>query len=159
MQNIAKSVFLAHGAQIIGNVEIGENSSVWYNAVLRGDSNTIRIGKNTNVQDNAVLHVNLKQELTIGDDVTIGHGAIVHGHKIGNNMLIGMGAIILDGVEIGDNCIIGACTLITQNKVIPAGSMVYGSPAKVIRPLTTEEIASIGESAKHYCEASKCSFM
>jgi len=159
MQNIAKSVFLAHGAQIIGNVEIGENSSVWYNAVLRGDSNTIRIGKNTNVQDNAVLHVNLKQELTIGDDVTIGHGAIVHGHKIGNNVLIGMGAIILDGVEIGDNCIIGAGALITQNKVIPAGSMVYGSPAKVIRPLTAEEIASIGESAKHYCEASKCSFM
>ena len=153
MQNIAKSVFVAPGAQIVGDVEIGENSSIWYNAVLRGDSNLIKIGQNTNVQDNAVLHVNLEQELLIGDDVTIGHGAIVHGHKVGNNVLIGMGAIILDGVEIGDNCIIGAGALVTQNKVIPTGSMVYGSPAKIIRPLTEEEIASNKESAKHYCEA------
>ena len=157
MQNIAGSVFLAAGTQVIGTVEIEENSSVWYNAVIRGDSNPIKIGKNTNVQDNAVLHVNRKQELIIGNDVPIGHGAIVHGHKVGTNVLIGMGAIILDGVEIGDNCIIGAGALITQNKVIPAGSMVYGNPAKVIRPLTEEEIASIGESAKHYCEAAKCS--
>ncbi len=153
MQSIAKSVFLASGAQVVGNVEIGENSSIWYNAVLRGDSHPIKIGKNTNVQDNAVLHVNLNQGLVIGDDVTIGHGAIVHACTVGNNVLIGMGAIVLDGAVIGDNCIIGAGALITQNKVILDGSMVYGNPAKIVRPLSEEEVLSVAESAKHYCEA------
>lgn len=155
MKKIADSVFLAEGCRVIGNVEIGENSSVWYNAVVRGDSSAIVIGENTNIQDNAVLHEDLKHILKIGDCVTIGHGAIVHGCTIGNNVLIGMGAIILDGAQIGNNCIIGAGTLITQNKIIPEGSMVYGNPAKVVRELTQEEKASIAESAKHYCEEAK----
>lgn len=153
MQNIAESVYLASGAQVVGDIEIGENSSIWYNAVLRGDSNPITIGKNTNVQDNAVLHVNRNRGLTIGDDVTIGHGAIVHGCTVGSNVLIGMGAIVLDGAVIGDNCIIGAGALVTQNKIIPEGSMVYGNPAKIVRQLTQEEVMSVKESAKHYCEA------
>lgn len=152
MKDIAKSVFLAPGAQVVGDVKIGENSSVWYNAVLRGDTNPIIIGENTNVQDNAVLHVNRNRGLFIGDNVTIGHGAIVHGCTVGNNVLIGMGSVILDGVEIGENCIIGAGALVTTSKVIPEGSLVYGNPAKVIRMLTEEEKESISVSARSYCE-------
>jgi carbonic anhydrase/acetyltransferase-like protein (isoleucine patch superfamily) len=152
MKKIAESVFLAPGSQVVGDVTIGENSSIWYNAVLRGDTNPIVIGVNTNVQDNAVLHVNRNRGLFIGDNVTIGHGAIVHGCTVGNNVLIGMGSIILDGVEIENNCIIGAGALVTANKVIPEGSMVYGNPAKVIRMLTQEEKESILVSAKNYCE-------
>ena len=155
MKTIAESVFLAPGAHVLGDVEIGENSSVWYNAVIRGDNNPIKIGKNTNVQDNAVLHVNHNQGVIIGDNVTIGHGAIVHGCTVGNNVLIGMGSIILDGVVIEDDCIIGAGTLVTQNKVIPEGSMVYGNPAKIVRKLTEEETEAIAESAEHYCKSSK----
>ena len=155
MPNIAKSVFCASGAQIIGNVEIGENSSVWYNAVIRGDSNAVVIGENTNVQDNAVLHENLQCNLIIGDNVTIGHGAIVHGCTVGDHVLIGMGCIIMDGAVIEKNCIIGAGALVTQNKVIPEGSMVFGNPAKVVRKLTEEEIESIEESARHYCREAK----
>jgi carbonic anhydrase/acetyltransferase-like protein (isoleucine patch superfamily) len=152
MKNIKDSVFLASGAQVVGDVEIGENSSIWYNAVLRGDTNPIRIGENTNVQDNAVLHVNRNRGLFIGDNVTIGHGAIVHGCTVGNNVLVGMGSIILDGAEIGDHCIIGAGALVTANKEIPSGSLVYGNPARIIRALTEEEKDSIIISAKNYCE-------
>lgn len=155
MKTIAESVFLAAGAQIVGDVKVGENSSIWYNAVLRGDTNPIVIGENTNVQDNAVLHVNRNRGLYIGSNVTIGHGAIVHGCTVGNNVLIGMGSIILDGVEIENNCIIGAGTLVTANKVIPEGSMVYGNPAKVIRMLTEEERKSILASAKNYCDVAQ----
>lgn len=103
MRDIAEQVYIAEGAKIIGDVEIGEDSSVWYNAVIRGDSNSIVIGENTNVQDNAVLHTSHSHALTIGDNVTIGHGAIVHGCTIGNNVLIGMGAIVLDGAVVEDN--------------------------------------------------------
>lgn len=155
MKKIAESVFLAPGAQVVGDVKVGANSSIWYNAVLRGDTNPIVIGENTNVQDNAVLHVNRNRGLYIGNNVTIGHGAIVHGCTVGNNVLIGMGSIILDGVEIKDHCIIGAGSLVTANKVIPEGSMVYGNPAKVIRMLTEEEKASILVSAKNYCEVAQ----
>ena len=155
MKKIAESVFLAPGAQVVGDVKVGANSSIWYNAVLRGDTNPILIGENTNVQDNAVLHVNRNRGLYIGNNVTIGHGAIVHGCTVGNNVLIGMGSIILDGVEIGDHCIIGAGSLVTANKVIPEGSMVYGNPAKVIRMLTEEEKESILVSARNYCEVAQ----
>ena len=108
MRDIAERVYIAEGAKIIGDVQIGEDSSVWYTAVIRGDSNSIIIGENTNVQDNAVLHTSHSHALSIGDNVTVGHGAIVHGCKIGNNVLVGMGAIILDGAVVEDNCIIGA---------------------------------------------------
>ena len=150
MKNIAEWVYIAEGAKIIGDVTIGEDSSVWYNAVIRGDSNSIVIGENSNVQDNAVLHTSHSHALTIGDNVTIGHGAIVHGCTIGNNVLVGMGAIVLDGAVIEDNCIIGAGALVTQNKVIPEGSLVLGNPAKVVREITEEEKKAILENAYEY---------
>ena len=134
--NIDKSVFIAEGAKVIGKVTIKENSSVWFNAVIRGDSSTIEIGKNSNVQDNAVIHTSKNSKVVIKDNVTIGHGAIIHGCTIGNNVLIGMGAIILDNARIEDNCIIGAGSLITQNKIIPEGSLVFGNPSKVIRNIS-----------------------
>lgn len=152
MGYIAEWVFLAEGSRIVGDVEIGENSSVWYNAVIRGDANKIVIGENTNIQDNAVLHVSEDAPLMIGDNVTVGHGAILHGCTIGNNVLIGMGAIVLDGAVIEDNCMIGAGTLVTQNKVIPKGTLAYGNPVKVIRSLTEEEKDSILRSANNYSD-------
>lgn len=150
MKNIAEWVYIAEGVKIIGDVTIGEDSSVWYNAVIRGDSNSIVIGENSNVQDNAVLHTSHSHALTIGDNVTIGHGAIVHGCTIGNNVLVGMGAIVLDGAVIEDNCIIGAGALVTQNKVMPEGSLVLGNPAKVVREITEEEKKAILENADEY---------
>ena len=150
MNNIDKSVFVADGAKIIGNVTIGRNSRVWFNSVVRGDSNSIIIGNNTNIQDNVVIHTNHDHEVKIGDNVSIGHGAILHGCKIGNNVLIGMGSIILDGVVIEDNCIVGAGSLITQNKQIPNGSLVYGNPMRIVRKLNKEEIDSIESNAKEY---------
>ena len=157
MGNIAEWVYIAEGAKIIGDVTIGEDSSIWYNAVIRGDSNSIVIGENTNVQDNAVLHTSNSHALTIGDNVTIGHGAIVHGCTIGNNVLIGMGAIVLDGAVIEDNCIIGAGALVTQNKVMPEGSLVLGNPGKVVREISEDEKQAIIENADEYSQdAQKC---
>ena len=155
MRNIHETVYQASGSHILGDVTIGKESSVWFNAVLRGDSNAMVIGECTNIQDNAVLHQDADYPLTIGSYVTIGHGAIVHGCTIGNNVLIGMGAIILDGAVIGDNCIIGAGALVTQGKNIPSGSMLYGNPAKVVRELTEEEKNSVAESAMHYAKLAK----
>ena len=152
---IEKSVFFADGSKVIGNVKIKSNSSVWFNAVIRGDSNTIEIGENTNVQDNAVIHTSTNSKVLIGNNVTIGHGAIIHGCTIGNNVLIGMGSIILDNVVIEDNCIIGAGTLITQGKVIPEGSLVYGNPMKIVRNITLEERDSILKNAFSYVEKAK----
>ena len=152
MATIHETTFLAAGSHVIGDVTIGSDCGVWYNAVIRGDSDKIEIGNNTNVQDNCVLHVDINHPLKVGDNVTIGHGAIVHGCTVGNNVLIGMVAIILNDAVIGDNCIIGAGALVTQGKEIPAGSMVYGNPAKIAREVTEEEIASILKNAKHYVE-------
>ena len=152
MRDIAEWVYLAEGAKIIGDVSIEEGSSVWYNAVIRGDSNSIVIGENTNVQDNAVLHTSHEHGITIGDNVTIGHGAIVHGCTVGNNVLIGMGAIILDGAVIEDNCIIGAGALVTQNKVIPEGVLVLGNPGKVVREISEEEKDGIVKNADSYSD-------
>ena len=150
MKSIDKSVFIADGARVIGNIEIGENCGVWFNAVIRGDSNEIKIGKGSNVQDNAVIHTSKDFGVSIGDNVTIGHGAIVHGCTVGNNVMIGMGAIVLDGAVIEDNCIIGAGALVTQGKTVPAGSLAFGNPAKAIRQLTEGEILSITKNANSY---------
>ncbi len=155
MKSIDKSVFIADGARVIGNIEIGENCGVWFNAVIRGDSNEIKIGKGSNVQDNAVIHTSKDFGVSIGDNVTIGHGAIVHGCTVGNNVMIGMGAIVLDGAVIEDNCIIGAGALVTQGKTVPAGSLAFGNPAKVIRQLTEEEILSITKNANSYVNKAK----
>lgn len=152
---IDESVFIAETAVIIGKVKINSNSNIWFNTVLRGDVNSIVIGKNTNIQDLTMVHVDRKFPTTIGDNVTIGHSAIIHGSTIGNNCLIGMGAIILDGAIIGENVIIGAGTLVPQRKTIEKNSLVLGSPGKIIRKLTDEEIEMLKESAKRYVELSK----
>ena len=148
--NIDKSVFIADGAKVVGKVTIKENSSVWFNAVIRADSSTIEIGRNTNVQDNAVLHTSHNFKVVVGDNVTIGHGGIVHGCTVGNNVLIGMGSIVLDGAIINENCIIGAGTLIPQNKIIPPNTLVFGNPYKIVRSLSEEEIKNILDNAMMY---------
>ncbi|HYO53539.1 gamma carbonic anhydrase family protein [Archangium sp.] len=145
------SCFIEDSAQVIGDVELGEDTSVWFNSVLRGDVNAIRIGRRTNIQDLTMIHVTSTRYATaIGDDVTVGHHVVLHGCTVGNRVLVGMGAIVLDGVEIGDDCIIGAGTLLTSGAKIPPGSLVVGSPGKVKRAITEEERAFLLESAKHY---------
>lgn len=148
--NIHETCFIAESAEVIGKVELGEYTSIWYNCVLRGDENTITIGNNTNIQDGTVIHISKDYNTEIGDYVTVGHNAIVHACKIGNNVLIGMGAIILDGAEIQDNVLIGAGSIVTTGKKIPSGSLVLGSPAKVVRSLTDEEIEHLKQSAIDY---------
>ena len=149
------SIFIADGAKVIGDVEIGNNSSIWYNAVVRADNHNIIIGKGTNIQDNAVLHVDKDDILKIGSNVTIGHSAIVHGCTIEDNCIIGMGSIIMNGSIIGKNCIIGAGALITERTVIPEGSIVIGSPGRVLRSVTSDEEEKITQSAIHYMELAK----
>ncbi|ADQ46846.1 transferase hexapeptide repeat containing protein [Caldicellulosiruptor kronotskyensis 2002] len=151
---IATSAFVAENAVIIGDVEIGENSSVWFGCVLRCEENRIIIGKNTNIQDLTTIHTDHCCSVIIGDNVTVGHNVVLHGCEIGNNVLIGMGTIIMNGSKIGDNCLIGAGSLITQNMVIPPNTLVFGRPAKVIRELTPEEIEKIAISAREYIELS-----
>ena len=151
-QEIAKDVIVLSGAVVCGDVGIASGSSVWFNAVVRGDEAPITIGENTNIQDCAVLHVDEGCPLRIGNGVTVGHGAILHGCTVGDNALIGMGAIVLDGARIGKNCIVGAGALVTGKMDAPAGSMLLGSPAKVIRPLTEAEIEGVRESARGYCQ-------
>lgn len=147
---IGKNVFVAQGAILRGDVTLGEHSSVWFNAVIRAETASIVIGQNTNIQDNCVLHVDAGTDVRIGNQVTIGHGAIVHGCTIGDNTLIGMGAVILNHAVIGKNCIIGAGALITQNMVIPDNSLVIGNPGKIKRDLTSSEIEDIAENAAYY---------
>ena len=152
---IDTSTFIAEGAIVLGNVTLEKDTSVWYNATVRGDRGSITIGEGSNVQDNVVLHVDKDYDVHIGDFVTIGHGAIVHGATVCDNTVIGMGAIVLNGARIGRNCIIGAGTLITQNKVIPDNSLVIGNPGKVVRQLTEEEIKANLDNAKIYIEEAK----
>jgi len=148
---IDSSALVVDSAQVIGDVVIGEASSIWFNAVIRGDVNYIRIGKRTNIQDGCVLHVARKTHpLIIGDEVTIGHNVTLHACTVGSRCLIGMGAIVMDGAEIGDESIVGAGALVTHGSIIPPGSLALGSPAKVIRQLTEEEKRGIRESASHY---------
>ncbi len=150
---IHPTVFLAEGSQIIGDVEIGEQSSVWFNAVIRGDVNYIRIGARTNIQDGCIFHVSRKTyPLIVGDDVTVGHNVTLHACNIGHRCLIGMGATVMDGTEVGEDSIVGAGALVTAKTKIPPRSLVLGSPAKVKRELTDNEVISIKESANHYIE-------
>lgn len=152
---IAADVFLAPNSTIIGRCTIEENASVWFNTVIRADVNEIKIGKNVNVQDGSVLHCDHDHAVTIADNVTIGHNCIIHGCNIGSNCIVGMGSTILDGAVIGQNCIIGANSLVTSGKQIPEGSLVMGSPAKVIRALSEEEIEGIKKSVAGYVSLSK----
>jgi carbonic anhydrase/acetyltransferase-like protein (isoleucine patch superfamily) len=150
-----QTVFTVETAQIIGDVEIGEDSSVWFNAVVRGDVNYITIGKRTNVQDNSVLHVTHDTHpLIIGDDVTIGHSVTLHGCTIKGRSLIGMGAVILDGAVVEEDTVLGAGALVTENMVVPSGSLVVGVPGKVRRELTSEERGELLQSARNYIDYS-----
>lgn len=148
---IHESCFIEDSAQIIGDVEIGEDSSVWFNTVIRGDVNPIRIGRRTNIQDLSMIHVLKDRYPTyLGDEVTVGHHVVLHGCRVGNRVLVGMGAILMDDVEVGDDCVIAAGALLTPGTRIPPGSLVVGSPAKVKRPITDQERAWLKESAQNY---------
>jgi carbonic anhydrase/acetyltransferase-like protein (isoleucine patch superfamily) len=144
--------WLAPDAQVIGRVALGEDASVWFGAVVRGDNDLIAIGARTNVQDGAILHTDAGITLTIGEGVTIGHRAMLHGCTIGENALIGIGATVLNKARIGRDCLIGAHALVTESKEIPDGSLVVGAPAKVLRPLKPEEIEMLRASAAHYVD-------
>jgi gamma-carbonic anhydrase len=148
---IDKSVFICEGAQIIGDVILEKNVSVWFNSVIRGDVNYIRVGEETNIQDGSILHVTYKKyPLIIGKSVTIGHGAIIHGCKVNDYVLLGMGTVLLDNCIINSNSFIAAGTLIKENFVVPEGVLVAGVPGKIIRNLSSEEIEKIRKSAKNY---------
>jgi carbonic anhydrase/acetyltransferase-like protein (isoleucine patch superfamily) len=147
---LGKGVYIARGAAVLGDVTIGDYSSVWYNAVVRGDINRIVVGHHTNVQDNAVLHLADEFPCIVGNWVTVGHSAIVHACRLGDETLVGMGAVILDGAVVGKQCVIGAKALVTQGTKVPAGSLVLGMPAKVVRPLTREERAGLKWWAEKY---------
>jgi carbonic anhydrase/acetyltransferase-like protein (isoleucine patch superfamily) len=148
---IKEDVYLAPGACIIGQVEIGERSSIWFNTVIRGDVEPIKIGKEVNVQDGAVLHGTYgKAPLTIHDRVTIGHLVMLHGCEIGQGSLIGMGSIVMDGAQIGEMSLVGAGSLVTEGSVFPPKSLIVGRPAKVKRALTDEELKALNHSANNY---------
>lgn len=145
-----KQPFILPGAVVVGDVQIAEQSSIWYHAVVRGDCSKITIGKKTNIQDGAILHSDRNNPLTIGSEVTIGHGAIIHGCTISDRVLIGMGAIVMNGAVIGRNCMIGAGALVTQGTIVPEGTLWIGSPARQARTLSPEEIKHIPQSALEY---------
>ncbi|HKN85999.1 MAG TPA: gamma carbonic anhydrase family protein [Nitrospiraceae bacterium] len=148
---IAESAFIEETAVVIGDVVIGDDSSVWFNAVIRGDVHYIRIGNRTNIQDLCAIHVSHDiYPTTLGDDVTVGHHVVLHGCTIKDRVLIGMGAILMDGVVIGEDCIVGAGALITEQTVVPPKSLILGSPAKIKRSVTDKELAWIRESAQNY---------
>jgi len=147
---LGKNVYIARGAVVVGDVTLGDGASVWYNAVLRGDINRIVVGEGSNIQDNSVLHLADEFPCLIGSYVTVGHSAIVHACTIGDECLIGMGAVVLDGAEIGPQCLIGAKSLVTQYTRIPAGSLVLGAPAKVARSLSLQERADLKYWAEKY---------
>lgn len=147
---LGRGVFIARNAIVLGDVEIGDHSSVWYGAVLRGDINRIVVGHHTNIQDNAVLHIADELPCIVGNWVTIGHSAIVHACKVGDEVLVGMGAVVLDGAVVGKQSLIGAGALVTQGTKIPPGSLVLGAPARIVRKLTSEERAGLKDWARHY---------
>ena len=150
-----EGAYIADNATVCGDVTVGRGSCIWYGAVLRGDDDKITIGERTNIQDNCVLHCDVGYPLTVGNDVTVGHGAILHGCSVGDGSLIGMGAVVLNGAKIGRNCLVGAGALVTARTEIPDGHMAIGSPAKVKRALTEDEIAGNMHSADFYVKCAK----
>ena len=153
--NIHPDAFIAPNATVLGDVTVGEQSSLFFGAVARSELVPIVVGKRTNIQDNCILHTDANMPMTIGDNVTVGHGAILHSCTVGSNSLIGMGAIVLSGAVIGENCIIAAGALVPQGAVIPDGSLAMGSPAKVRRQLTEDDIAANRASAQLYVRESR----
>ena len=148
--DVEDDVFIAEGAMVIGDVTIGAGSSVWYNAVLRGDIAPIRIGRGSNVQDGAVLHVDEGVPCVVGDDVVIGHGAVVHSATVGDGTLVGMHATLLSGCSLGEECIVGANALVSQGAAFPPRSLLVGIPSKVLRPVSDEQAAETRQNARRY---------
>ena len=152
LEILGDNYFIADSASVIGSVVMHQNASIWFGAVLRGDNDVITIGENSNVQDLSVLHVDPGFPLTIGKNVTVGHKVMLHGCEIGDNSLVGINSVSLNGAKIGKNCLIGANSLISENKVIPDGSLVMGSPGKVVKQLTEDQMKGLEMSALHYVE-------
>ncbi|EPD46658.1 MULTISPECIES: gamma carbonic anhydrase family protein [Delftia] len=149
---VAASAWVADSAEVMGNVQLAEDASIWFGAVLRGDCESITIGEGSNIQDASVLHADLGKPLVVGRHVTVGHQVMLHGCTIGDESLIGIGAVVLNGAKIGRNCLVGAGALITEGKEFPDGSMIIGSPAKAVRQLTPEQIEGLRRSAQHYVD-------
>ena len=149
---IDPSAWVAEGAQVMGNVTMKANASVWFGAVVRGDTSTIHMGENSNIQDASVLHADVGMPLHIGNNVTVGHQVMLHGCTVGDGSLIGIGAVVLNGAKIGKGCLVGAGSLVTEGKEFPDGSMILGSPAKVVKQLTPAQMDGLLQSAKHYVD-------
>ena len=155
MENKKDSVVICPGAQVLGDVELGENVSVWHGAVIRGDTDSITIGDNSNVQDNCVVHCTRGFPVVIGKNVSVGHGAVVHGCRLDDNVLIGMNATVLNGAHISKNCIVGAGAVVSEGKEFPEGSLILGVPAKVVKQLSPEQVQLIQDNADNYVKLSK----
>lgn len=149
---VAPSAWIAESAEVMGHVTVGPDASVWFGCVLRGDTESMSIGEGSNIQDLTVMHADRGLPLTVGKHVTVGHKVMLHGCTIGDESLIGIGAVVLNGAKIGKNCLVGAGSLVTEGKEFPDGSMIMGTPAKVVRQLTPEQIEGLRASAKHYVE-------
>jgi carbonic anhydrase/acetyltransferase-like protein (isoleucine patch superfamily) len=149
---LAEGAWVADSAQVIGNVRLHENASVWFGSVLRGDNEVLTVGRNSNIQDGSVVHSDPGFPMTLGDNVTVGHQVMLHGCTVGDGSLIGIQSVVLNGAKIGRNCLVGAGSLVTEGKEFPDGSMIMGTPAKVVRQLTPEQIAGLRRAADHYVE-------
>ena len=152
---LAESAWVADSAQVIGDVHLAEGCSVWFGAILRGDNEPMRIGRNSNVQDGSMLHSDPGFPLVLGENVTIGHQVMLHGCTIGDGTLVGIKAVVLNGAKVGKNCVVGAGALVTEGKEFPDGSLIMGAPARVVRVLTPEQTESFARSAAHYVENAK----
>jgi carbonic anhydrase/acetyltransferase-like protein (isoleucine patch superfamily) len=152
---IADSAWVANSAEVMGDVVLGDEVSIWFGVVVRGDTSAIRVGARTNIQDLSVLHSDVGMPLTIGSGVTVGHKAMLHGCTVGDDSLIGIGAIVLNGAKIGKGCLVGAGALVTEGKEFPDGSMILGSPARVVMPLSPEQLQGLRLSADHYVANAK----
>ncbi len=152
---LGKNAWVADSAQVMGDVVMGEDSSIWFGVVARGDSEKLTLGRGCNIQDGCVLHADSGKPLVLGDFVSVGHMVMLHGCSVGDGSLIGIGAIVLNDVKIGKNCIVGANSLVTEGKEFPDGSMIMGSPAKLMRQLDPEQIAGLRGIAEHYIENAK----
>ncbi len=146
------TAWVADSAQVMGNVTLEADASIWFGVVIRGDNEPITIGEGSNIQDASVLHSDLGKPLTVGKRVTVGHGVMLHGCTVGDESLIGIGAVVLNGAVIGKHCLVGAGSLVTEGKVFPDGSMIMGSPARVVRQLTPEQMDGLRMSAQHYID-------
>lgn len=147
---IARSAWVADSAQVIGKVVLKDKTSIWFGAIMRGDTETITVGMGSNIQDGCVLHTDTGFPLCVGENVTVGHKVTLHGCSVGDGSLIGIGAIVLNGAKIGKNCLVGAGALVTEGKEFPDGSLIVGAPARVVRALSATQIAGLYQSAQHY---------